>query len=179
MLTKRAITVAAITLLMAVSAHAQIIQVLDSSGSGAATGFDFPQDIAVDAVGNAYVGGYFSDNVFKIEPDGDISEIIDDTGDGAGNPLGTVDDVAVDGAGNLFVAGESSDNVFKITPNGDITEIIDTTGDGRGNMLVDPNGVAADAEGNAYLVAFDKQTGKEAWRGERRAKPRGGWARRS
>ena len=36
--------------------------------------------VAVDAVGNAFVGGYVSDNVFKITPGGTVTEIIDALG---------------------------------------------------------------------------------------------------
>ena len=44
-------------------------------------------DIEVDLVGNVYVAGGGSDNVFKIAPDGVTIEIIDATGDGLGNHL--------------------------------------------------------------------------------------------
>lgn len=33
-----------------------------------------------------------------------------------------------------------------------------------------------DAEGTSFLVAVNKETGKEAWRTPRRSKPRGGWS---
>ena len=32
-----------------------------------------------------------------------------------------------------------------------------------------------DAQGDSYLIAYDKQRGKQIWKTERRAKPRGGW----
>ena len=33
-----------------------------------------------------------------------------------------------------------------------------------------------DAEGKSYLIAYDKATGKQLWRTERRATPKGGWS---
>ena len=33
-----------------------------------------------------------------------------------------------------------------------------------------------DAEGDSFLLAVDKQTGKDVWRTPRESKPRGGWS---
>jgi len=92
-----------------------ITQIIDSTGDGDGNVLDSPLGIAVDDVGNVYVSGRASDNVFKIEPNGTTTQIIDETGDGAGNRLEASFNVAVDGSGNVYVAGAGSDNAFKVS----------------------------------------------------------------
>jgi len=53
-------------------------------------------------IGNVYVAGKESDNVFKITPAGLITEIIDAAGDGT-SPFSFAQGIAVDGAGNVYV----------------------------------------------------------------------------
>jgi len=101
------------------------------------------------------VTGHYSDNAFKITPDGVITEIIDATGDGAGNLLNGPTLVAVDSSGNAYLPGKFTDNVFKITPDGVITEIIDETGDGAGNTLDWALGIAVDGSDNVYVSGRD------------------------
>ncbi len=108
---------------------------------------DYPDGIAVDGSGNVYVTGSYSDNAFKITPDGVITEIIGSTGDGMRNTLDEPFGIAVDDSGNVYVTGARSDNAFKITPDGVITEIIDSTGDGMGNTLGYPYSIAVDDSG--------------------------------
>ncbi len=74
----------------------------------------WPEGIAVDDSGNAYVTGRGSHNAFKITPDGVITEIIDVTGDGMGNTLDGSYGIAVDDSGNAYVTGHDSHNAFKI-----------------------------------------------------------------
>jgi hypothetical protein len=69
--------------------HAQITQIIDSTGDGGGNTLAGPFGIAVDASGNAFVGGAATSNVFKITSGGVITEIIDGTGDGGGNPSRT------------------------------------------------------------------------------------------
>ena len=146
-----AIVVAAPTTARAIT----ITEIIDSTGDGAGNLLDIPIDVAVDSLGNVYVTGYNSDNVFRITPGGVITEIIDTSGDGAGNTLVSPIGVAVDDSGNVYVTGEDSDNVFRITPGGVITEIIDSSGDGAGNPLDRPQLMATDGLGNVYVTGFD------------------------
>ena len=64
-----------------------IIQIIDASGDGSGNILRLPRGIAVDTMGNVYVAGQNSSNVFKITPSGSITEIIDASGDGSGNTL--------------------------------------------------------------------------------------------
>lgn len=71
------------------------------------------QASATDALGNFYVSGATSNNVFKISRDGTIKQLISETGDGAGNTLEFPSDMVVDSRGNVFVLSESK-IVFRI-----------------------------------------------------------------
>jgi len=110
-----------------------------------------------------FVSGFYSDNVFKIAPDGTITEIIDIDGDGTGNNiLRYPRDVETDSKGNLYVVGIHSDNVFKITPDGTITEILNIDGDGTGNNILDfPYALAVDYNDNVYVVASSSNSGSD------------------
>ena len=50
----------------------------------------------MDAAGNVYVAGFFTDNAFKITPNGAITQIIDDTGAGPGKVLDGAIAITVD-----------------------------------------------------------------------------------
>lgn len=153
-----------------------ITEVIDSAGDRAGNALDRAAAVAVDSLGNLYVVGQFSDNVFRISnpdtcgTDGPlctIAEIIDDTGDGTGDiNMGTGNwyenptSIAIDSNDNVYVAGFSSNNVFRIAASTTcstggtactITEIIDAGGDGS-NPLTSPAGVATDSAGNVYMT---------------------------
>jgi len=89
---------------------------------------DGPFGVATDSLGNVFVTGQVSNNVFRITPTGTITQIIDSTGDGGGNTLSAPIDVATDSSGNVFVAaGGFSQSVFKIE--------FDSDGDGIADLL--------------------------------------------
>lgn len=135
----------ALVLVSAVNAQG-ITQIIDATGDGVGNGLNESYGIAVDGLGNAYVAGLTSSNVFKVTPTGTITEIIDSTGDGAGNGLGGPTGVAADDTGNVYVVGAYTDNAFRISPTGVITLIKDSTG------FDHPFGVAVDDSGNAYVT---------------------------
>jgi hypothetical protein len=118
---------------------------------------EYPEGIAADDSGNAYVTGRGSNNVFKITPDGVIIQIIDSTGDGMGNGLSKPNAIATDDSGNAYVTGYHSDNAFKI-------ELCDTLNDYPlfAGCLTGPGGVANpscacpddDADGDVDLADF-------------------------
>lgn len=51
--------------------------IIDATGDGAEDPLQLPAGAVVDASGNVFVVGSYSDNVLRITPDGVISEIID------------------------------------------------------------------------------------------------------
>ena len=70
-----------------------ITEIIDRTGDGAGLALVNPREIAVDAVGNVYVAGTFSNNVFKITPAGLPNEQPDaDAGDGTGEMDPTMDE---------------------------------------------------------------------------------------
>ena len=83
---------------------AAITQIIDATGDGGGNLLDGTRGVAVDASGNVYVTGLYSDNAFQISPSGTISEIIDSTGDG-GSGLDGPFGIAVDASGNVYVTG--------------------------------------------------------------------------
>lgn len=143
-------------------------EILDASGDGSIA-HDRTSGIAADSLGNVYVVGQFSDNVWRItNPSGCgtsgspcvIHEIIGPSGDGV-NPLDNPTAVVVDAAENVYVVGGTSDNLFRIAASTTcsatgtpcvITEIIDASGDGT-NGLDQPAGLAVDRAGNVFVTS--------------------------
>jgi hypothetical protein len=129
-----------------------ITQIIDAAGDGMHA-LTLAGVVATDPGGNVYVGGYVSNNAFRIAPGGAITQIIDAAGDGV-HPLATTLGVAADAEGTAYVTGFDSDNVFRITPGGIITQILDATGDGT-HPFSRPTDVATDIGGNVYVAAHD------------------------
>jgi len=93
-----------------------ITQILDSSGDGGGNNLNNPVGIAVDGVGNAFVSGYSSHNLFMIESGGGVTEIIDASGDGGGNSMQRPHQLALDNAGGVYVSCAESNNAFMVQP---------------------------------------------------------------
>jgi len=134
------------------------VEIIDSTGDGGSA-LTAPFGVATDSLGNVFVVGVSSDNVFRITPGGTITEIINGTGDGS-NPLEGPREIATDSLGNVFVSGLDSNNAFKISTPGTcstggttctITEIIDIAGDG-GSAFDTPFDVATDSSGNVFVA---------------------------
>ncbi len=108
--------------------------------------------ITTDSLGNIFVCGRGSDNVFKISADlSTITQIIDSTGDGT-NPLDSPTGLATDSSNNIYVTGQASSNAFKISADlSTITQIIDSTGDGT-NPLTVAEAVTVDSNNNIYIT---------------------------
>jgi hypothetical protein len=89
-------------------------KVIDSNGDEQGHELDTPVGIAFDSVGNLYVTGGQSDNVFQVTPGGAKTQIIGPDGDGKGNLLDGPEDVAVDGNDRIITGSFGTSNAFRI-----------------------------------------------------------------
>ncbi len=125
------------------SAEAQVTQILDASGDGAAATLNTPLGVAVDNAGNVFVVGGSSENLFKITPAGVVTEFVEFPG--FANPAS----IRIDGTGNLFVLSWSRSEVFKVTPAGDVSIVLTEIGDGV-NPYDGGEAIAVGGDGVAY-----------------------------
>ncbi len=115
-----------------------------ADGTGAAAQFNYPADVAVDAVGNAYVVDTNSHLVRKVSRDGVVTTLAGSYEAGTGPaasfhfPYG----LTVDASGNLYVADHSS--IRKVSPVGVVTLVTKSS-------AKFPFDVAVDASGNVFV----------------------------
>jgi uncharacterized protein (TIGR03437 family) len=130
-------------------------------------GVTSPQDVALDAAGNAYAT--IGQEVRKITPDGKVTVIAGsatsgffggDNGPATSARLHAPTGIVVDELGNWYVADSLNNRIRKITSGGGITTIAGTGiagfgGDGGAASLAQlngPRGVALDSQHNLYVV---------------------------
>ncbi len=127
----------------------------------------FPVSIAIDQVGNVYLGEYFG-TVRKVTPDGVIHAFAGtgevgfsgDNGPATQAHLSIPSGLATDSAGNVYIADTSNNRIRKVTPDGIITTIAGTGQQGSvgqnvpaiGAQLFKPVKIAVDPQGNIYFT---------------------------
>lgn len=136
-----------------------------ADGSGPASRFFAPADVAVDATGNIYVADHANHTIRKITPAGVTSTLAGAAGQ-AGSTDGAAPEarfreprgLALDSSGNLFVADSGNHTVRKITPAGVVSTVAGAPGqpghgDGPGTAarFDVPYDLAFDAAGNLFV----------------------------
>ncbi|MFY9327034.1 MAG: NHL repeat-containing protein [Georgfuchsia sp.] len=133
-----------------------------TDGPGATASFFFPRGIAVDSVGNVYVGEPVK--IRKITPAGIVStlagsgQIGSTDGSGSSASFNGVDGLAVDSSGNLYVADAGNNLIRKITADGNVSTFAGSGQTGAANgpstaaSFNVPRGIAVDGAGNVYVA---------------------------
>ena len=99
-----------------------------ADGPGAAATFNSPLGIAVDKVGNLFVGDNGNNRIRRVTPAGSVSTLAGSGAAGAADGSGTAatfngpSGIALDTAGNLYVADTSNHRIRKVVLTG-ITEV--------------------------------------------------------
>jgi hypothetical protein len=136
------------------------------NGTGINATFNGPRGLAVDSLGNVYVGenGHL---IRKISPTGVVTTL---AGSGIGGGNGAFADgtgvsasfayptgVAVDSAGTVYVGDSLNNRIRKITSEGVVTTFAGnggttfTNGTGTNATFNSPSGVGVDSNGNVYV----------------------------
>src|SRR3972149_2377046 len=124
------------------------------SGIGKSGFFSFPQNIAIDDLGNVYVTDLGNMRVQKFNNDGEFLKAWGSSGTGSGqfhSPAG----IAVFN-GTVFVVDTQLHNVQKFDLNGKFLSKWGTEGKEQGQFLL-PNGIAVSPDGEIYVVDTGNQ----------------------
>ncbi|MGI0063336.1 MAG: HYR domain-containing protein, partial [Nitrosopumilaceae archaeon] len=124
------------------------------SGIGKSGFFSFPQNIAIDDLGNVYVTDLGNMRVQKFNNDGEFLKAWGSSGTGSGqfhSPAG----IAVFN-GTVFVVDTQLHNVQKFDLNGKFLAKWGTEGKEQGQFLL-PNGIAVSPDGEVYVVDTGNQ----------------------
>lgn len=141
-----------------------------ADGTGATARFNMPYGIAVDGMGNVYVGDVGDHTIRRITASGTVTTFAGTPGiygsaDGPNasfeSPLG----LATDALGNVYVADAGSNTIRKITPGGLVSTLAGSPGtygdaDGMGSAASfrNPNHLAIDAAGTMYVTDAGSHT---------------------
>ena len=131
-----------------------------ADGQGVSACFYGPFGLAIDGIGNLYVGDQYNYRIRKIMESGTVSTLAGrdyDNADGQGASASFIDPlgVAVDASGNVYVA--AANRIRKITASGTVTTLAGSDfgyaeGQGASARFYGPIGIALDGSGNVYVA---------------------------
>ena len=126
-----------------------------------------PSSVAVDSVGDVFIGEYGNCDVLKINTSGVLSVVAGTgtcggpitAGSATGHSLSYVFGVAVDSAGNVYFADYYGNEIGKVTSAGTLSVFAGngsagqvTPGPALSSDLNGPSGLAVDGSGNLYIA---------------------------
>lgn len=139
--------------LISVDVTAQTVVTSWGSTGTAASQFNQPWGVAVDASGSVYVTDYYNSRVEKFTSTGAFVTTWGSYGGGNGqfvNPRG----IAVDrSSGDIYVTDEWSQRIQKFDSNGGFVTAWGSGGTGNGEFA-NPEGLAVDSLGDVYVTDF-------------------------
>ena len=135
-----------------------------ADGPGTSAQFNFPCGVAVDGLGNVYVGDCSNHRIRKVESSGVVSTLAGTgtagfaDGPGASAQFDVPYGVVVDGSGNVYVGDSNNHRIRKIDSSGVVSTLAgDGTsgfadGPGTSAQFNTPRGLAVDGLGNVYVA---------------------------
>jgi len=141
-------------------------------GTGSAARFYSPSGVAVDALGNVFVGDGPDYTIRKVTSAGVVTTLAGTTGfdgstdgTGTGAKFGYPYGVTIDSAGNIFVADTFNYTIRKVTSAGVVTTIAGITtsagsidGPAGSAKFRYPYGIAVDTTGNIFVADTNNHT---------------------
>jgi len=145
----------------------------NSDGTGNAARFDYPNGLAVDSSGNAYVADTYNQTIRMVTPSGVVSTLAGSALSAPGSSDGTGSDarfnypegLAVDGSGNVYVADSRNNTIRMVTSGGVVSTLAGLAGspgssDGTSSAarFNNPAGMSVDGSGIVYVADYSNHT---------------------
>jgi sugar lactone lactonase YvrE len=129
------------------------VEVASRIGASVGHGLHFPNDVDVDAAGNAYVCGNNSANVLRISPGGEVVQLAPPSLDGVG--ISACSSLVARPDGTVYFTRLAAYGLWRIAPDGRLEWLMSSDkGWGLGGRIKTPRGLAVDAEGNVFVSGF-------------------------